>query len=144
MQNKTLNVWRPRSSPQRRGRFCLCQHGIQRCQVDILTATQIFQQFLLVHGLTDRAGLPDYVDDILTKVGLDPSMKRRYPHQFSGGQRQLCERLCFSGRKHCLYPRYFTFAGLSIALPLYFACLGAGAFLRTSPLKIQVFTPMIP
>ncbi|MEM9063013.1 MAG: ABC transporter ATP-binding protein [Pseudomonadota bacterium] len=49
---------------------------------------QIVGEAPLVHGLIDRAGLPDYVDDILTKVGLDPSLKRRYPHQFSGGQRQ--------------------------------------------------------
>ena len=49
---------------------------------------QIVGEAALVHGLTDRAGLSDYVDDILEKVGLDPSMKRRYPHQFSGGQRQ--------------------------------------------------------
>ncbi len=49
---------------------------------------QIVGEAPLVHGLTDRAGLADYVDDILLKVGLDPSMKRRYPHQFSGGQRQ--------------------------------------------------------
>ena len=49
---------------------------------------QIVGEAPLVHGITDRAGLSDYVDDILLKVGLDPSMKRRYPHQFSGGQRQ--------------------------------------------------------
>ena len=49
---------------------------------------QIVGEAPLVHGLTDKAGLSDYVDDILTKVGLDPSLKRRYPHQFSGGQRQ--------------------------------------------------------
>jgi peptide/nickel transport system ATP-binding protein len=41
----------------------------------------------LVHGLTTRAGLVDYVADTLTRVGLDPSFVRRYPHQFSGGQR---------------------------------------------------------
>ena len=41
----------------------------------------------LVHGMTTRAGLPAYVDDILRRVGLDPELKRRYPHQFSGGQR---------------------------------------------------------
>ena len=49
---------------------------------------QIVGEAPLVHGLTNRAGLSDYVDDILIKVGLDPSLKRRYPHQFSGGQRQ--------------------------------------------------------
>jgi peptide/nickel transport system ATP-binding protein len=41
----------------------------------------------LVHGLVDRAAMPAYVDDTLRRVGLDPGLKRRYPHQFSGGQR---------------------------------------------------------
>jgi oligopeptide/dipeptide ABC transporter ATP-binding protein len=41
----------------------------------------------LVHGMTTRAGLAAYVDDMLRRVGLDPDLKRRYPHQFSGGQR---------------------------------------------------------
>jgi peptide/nickel transport system ATP-binding protein len=41
----------------------------------------------LVHGLVDRAGLGAYVDETLRRVGLDPGLKRRYPHQFSGGQR---------------------------------------------------------
>ncbi len=41
-----------------------------------------------VHGLTTQAGLPDYVDEVMQKVGLDPSLKKRYAHQFSGGQRQ--------------------------------------------------------
>lgn len=41
----------------------------------------------VVHGLTTKAGQDDYVDDILNRVGLDPVYKRRYPHQFSGGQR---------------------------------------------------------
>ncbi|MBX2880931.1 MAG: ATP-binding cassette domain-containing protein [Granulosicoccus sp.] len=49
---------------------------------------QIIGEAPLVHNLTDRAGLRDYVDDIMMKVGLDPSLKQRYPHQFSGGQRQ--------------------------------------------------------
>jgi oligopeptide/dipeptide ABC transporter ATP-binding protein len=40
-----------------------------------------------VHGLVDRAGVQDYVADLLRRVGLDPTMMRRYPHQFSGGQR---------------------------------------------------------
>lgn len=41
-----------------------------------------------VHGLTNGTKVSDYVDDVMIKVGLDPSLKRRYPHQFSGGQRQ--------------------------------------------------------
>jgi peptide/nickel transport system ATP-binding protein len=40
-----------------------------------------------VHGLVPRNKLATYVDEMLTRVGLDPGFKRRYPHQFSGGQR---------------------------------------------------------
>jgi oligopeptide/dipeptide ABC transporter ATP-binding protein len=49
---------------------------------------QIIGEAPLVHRQVRRAELADYVDDIMQKVGLDPSLKRRYPHQFSGGQRQ--------------------------------------------------------
>lgn len=41
----------------------------------------------LVHGLVERRGLETYVDEVLGRVGLDPATRRRYPHQFSGGQR---------------------------------------------------------
>jgi peptide/nickel transport system ATP-binding protein len=41
-----------------------------------------------VHGLVKRSEIEAYVEELLRKVGLDPSYKRRYPHQFSGGQRQ--------------------------------------------------------
>lgn len=40
------------------------------------------------HGLVRRGEIDDYVDEMMLRVGLDPSYKRRYPHQFSGGQRQ--------------------------------------------------------
>ena len=41
----------------------------------------------LVHGIVGREALGDYVDALLLRCGLDPGYKRRYPHQFSGGQR---------------------------------------------------------
>ncbi len=41
-----------------------------------------------VHGLVSKADLKAYVDEMLLRVGLDPSYSTRYPHQFSGGQRQ--------------------------------------------------------
>jgi peptide/nickel transport system ATP-binding protein len=41
-----------------------------------------------VHGLVPNGDTEAYVADMMTKVGLDPSYRRRFPHQFSGGQRQ--------------------------------------------------------
>jgi peptide/nickel transport system ATP-binding protein len=48
---------------------------------------QIIGEAPRVHGLVDKAQLTDYVADLLARVGLDPALRRRYPHQFSGGQR---------------------------------------------------------
>jgi peptide/nickel transport system ATP-binding protein len=41
----------------------------------------------VVHGIVKREELDAYLDQLLVRCGLDPSYKRRYPHQFSGGQR---------------------------------------------------------
>ena len=40
------------------------------------------------HRLGTRAEARDKAADLLTRVGLDPTMMSRYPHEFSGGQRQ--------------------------------------------------------
>ena len=41
----------------------------------------------VAHGLVDRKEKEDFVAGLLAKVGLPASVLRRYPHQFSGGQR---------------------------------------------------------
>jgi peptide/nickel transport system ATP-binding protein len=41
----------------------------------------------LVHGLIKPAEQAQYVAEMLRRVGLDAGMLRRFPHQFSGGQR---------------------------------------------------------
>jgi oligopeptide/dipeptide ABC transporter ATP-binding protein len=41
----------------------------------------------LVHAIVRREELDDYIDGLLLRCGLDPGYKRRFPHQFSGGQR---------------------------------------------------------
>ena len=41
----------------------------------------------VVHGLVEKNKVKTYVGEMLHQVGLDPSYSRRYPHQFSGGQR---------------------------------------------------------
>ncbi|MDD9733238.1 ATP-binding cassette domain-containing protein, partial [Mameliella sp. AT18] len=48
---------------------------------------------MLTHGLVSRAEAPGRVADLLEKVGLTGDMARRYPNEFSGGQRQ---RLCIA------------------------------------------------
>jgi peptide/nickel transport system ATP-binding protein len=40
-----------------------------------------------VHGVVPKAEVHAYVDAVLTRVGLDPAFRDRYPHQLSGGQR---------------------------------------------------------
>ena len=41
----------------------------------------------LAHGMITAVQQKDYVAGLLQKVGLDPALVRRFPHQFSGGQR---------------------------------------------------------
>jgi len=41
----------------------------------------------MVHGLIAKREQQDYVAQLLARVGLDAALARRFPHQFSGGQR---------------------------------------------------------
>jgi peptide/nickel transport system ATP-binding protein len=41
----------------------------------------------VVHGLIDAKQRNDYVAGMLQRVGMDAGLMRRFPHQFSGGQR---------------------------------------------------------
>jgi peptide/nickel transport system ATP-binding protein len=41
----------------------------------------------LVHGLIEKREKHEYVAALLARVGLDATLARRFPHQFSGGQR---------------------------------------------------------
>jgi peptide/nickel transport system ATP-binding protein len=41
----------------------------------------------VTHGMVSASEQKDYVEGLLQRVGLDPAMLRRFPHQFSGGQR---------------------------------------------------------
>ncbi|SEC95062.1 peptide/nickel transport system ATP-binding protein [Rhizobiales bacterium GAS188] len=43
---------------------------------------------IMVHGLASKSEARDRVAELLRKVGLTPDMAGRFPHEFSGGQRQ--------------------------------------------------------
>jgi peptide/nickel transport system ATP-binding protein len=48
---------------------------------------EIIGEAPVVHGIEPASGMDAYVCEMMGRVGLDPASRRRYPHQFSGGQR---------------------------------------------------------
>jgi oligopeptide/dipeptide ABC transporter ATP-binding protein len=53
-----------------------------------LTVRQILEEPFVIHGLGTKAERRAWVADLLQEVGLAPEHLERYPHEFSGGQRQ--------------------------------------------------------
>ena len=54
-----------------------------------MSAGNIVAEPLRIHGLyKDRTDLRRQVGELFVRVGLSPAMASRYPHEFSGGQRQ--------------------------------------------------------
>ena len=58
-----------------------------------MTAGDAIAEPMIVHGLARGREAQDRVVDLLRRVGLDTEHAGRYPHEFSGGQRQ---RLCIA------------------------------------------------
>lgn len=52
------------------------------------TAKKTLSEGLLIHNLGNSKQILNRVMELMGEVGLDPSFIERYPHQFSGGQRQ--------------------------------------------------------
>jgi peptide/nickel transport system ATP-binding protein len=48
---------------------------------------EIIGEAPVVHGIVPAAAMEAHVAQVMAEVGLDPATRRRYPHQFSGGQR---------------------------------------------------------
>ena len=53
-----------------------------------MTAGQIVEEPLRLHGVARGSEAEDRVADLFDKVGLGSQMRFRYPHELSGGQRQ--------------------------------------------------------
>jgi len=53
-----------------------------------MTIRTIVGEPFAIHGIAGGSERNDRVAELLTTVGLDPSVMNRYPHEFSGGQRQ--------------------------------------------------------
>ncbi len=54
-----------------------------------LTVEDVIGEALDIHGLSENSGdRRRRIAELLTAVGLDPQYAGRYPHEFSGGQRQ--------------------------------------------------------
>ena len=58
-----------------------------------MTAASAIAEPMRVHGIASGTALRDKVLDLLRRVELGPEHMDRYPHEFSGGQRQ---RLCIA------------------------------------------------
>lgn len=53
-----------------------------------MTLLDIIGEPLLIHGMRSRRGREERVAELLRLVGLRPEYMRRFPHAFSGGERQ--------------------------------------------------------
>ena len=53
-----------------------------------MTVGQILEEPFVIHNLGARKERRAWVNELLTEVGLTPDVADRYPHEFSGGQRQ--------------------------------------------------------
>jgi peptide/nickel transport system ATP-binding protein len=78
------------SGPQRRAADLAIQMIFQDPMASLnprRRVVEIIGEAPVVHGIVKSAEVEAYVAEVMATVGLDPSTRQRYPHQFSGGQR---------------------------------------------------------
>ena len=52
------------------------------------TAATMLREVIRFHDVRPPNEVETFIDELITKVGLRPDARNRYPHEFSGGQRQ--------------------------------------------------------
>ncbi len=53
-----------------------------------LTVRSLLKEAISFHGIVDSANMESYIDELIATVGMRPESKDKFPHEFSGGQRQ--------------------------------------------------------
>lgn len=53
-----------------------------------MTVRAMLREAMLFHGVVEKSAVDDRIDQIIQTVGLRPDAAAKFPHEFSGGQRQ--------------------------------------------------------
>jgi len=69
-----------------------------------LTVAALLKEAIRFHGIVPSSQSDEYINDLIAKVGLRQDAKAKFPHEFSGGQRQ---RLGIA-RALCLKPEFIV------------------------------------
>lgn len=84
-----------RGMPEHRRKVLQCRRDMQMIFQDPAdslnqrhTVGDILTEPYVIHKIGDRKERQERVDQVLQQVGLQPSMRSRFPFEFSGGQRQ--------------------------------------------------------
>ncbi|MCB0308589.1 MAG: ATP-binding cassette domain-containing protein [Bdellovibrionales bacterium] len=84
-----FGIWRPKDRLRRlRQRMQIIFQDPYSALNPRMTIESIVSEPLKTFNILSGQALRQRVQELMEKVGLDPSYIRRYPHEFSGGQRQ--------------------------------------------------------
>jgi peptide/nickel transport system ATP-binding protein/oligopeptide transport system ATP-binding protein len=87
-RGRDLTRLRPHELQARRRDFQLVFQDPYSSLNPRMSVREILREPLIVHGVTAGGDIDRQVDEMLDHVGLSPSYARRFPHEFSGSQRQ--------------------------------------------------------
>jgi oligopeptide/dipeptide ABC transporter ATP-binding protein len=83
-----LSLSEPEMRQYRGKEISIVFQGAMNALNPVLPVGEQIREAILLHGLADKAEADQRVDKLLDLVGITPSRKHQYPHQYSGGMRQ--------------------------------------------------------